>query len=214
MDDGKNYLVESAPPEKPKCYDRLHELRDVEWDALHSLRLQEVPPPIPEEVMASLQRRDLVLDGELTHEGRLAAAFWEEFRLEQWDYSKDGRTWKSAAVVASDGNGNDVLLHAMGPAIDWHIDQFSTSCDELGLSCPEPGVWVWVGTMGSVRCETMDGVDYDHEVTGDWRAPTDEEWEFIKGDECPWDKDTLPRWNDGEGPRRARRTLDDLLRED
>ena len=113
---------------------------------------------------------------------------------EAWDYSKDGRVYMSCAVIASDGQGHDVLLFALGPAIDWHVEQYGYACDELGLGSDESGIWVWEGTMGSVRCETLDGTDWDFEVSGDLRTPTDEEWKHIRANECPWTKETLPRW--------------------
>lgn len=111
-----------------------------------------------------------------------------------WDYSKDGRKYKSCAVVASDGNGRDVLLEACGPAIDWHIDQVGDSAEELGLAAPEAGLWVWEGNMGSVPIETPMGTDWDHEVRGVWRPLTDEEWDSVQIGECPWTKETLPPW--------------------
>jgi hypothetical protein len=108
-----------------------------------------------------------------------------------WD---DSRTIMSCAVVASDGRGNGVLLHHLGPAIDWAIDEIGRDLGDLGLSDSPAGVWVWTGTMGSVRVTSIDyGEDWDWEVTGDWREPTAEEWETIKDEDCPWTPEMLPR---------------------
>jgi hypothetical protein len=182
-------------PPKPKCFDRLHELSEAEWDVLSVLRWREDAPSIPDDVRVSLTQLDLIFGDSLTPEGRLAAEWVYEF-ADPWR-EDDGKSYKSCAVVASDGKGNDVLLHAFGPAIDWHVDEIGNSCDDLCLTVPEPGVWVWVGSMGAVRVSSIDyGEDWDFEATGEWRAPTAEEWEFIKAGECPWTKETLPRWND------------------
>lgn len=112
-----------------------------------------------------------------------------------WDYTQDGKTYQSCAVVASDGHGHDLVLFALGPAIDWHIEQYGWSCDDLGLGHDEAGIWVWEGSMGSVRHETLEGTDYDHEVWGEYRRPTETEWRAIMDNECPWTKETLPRRN-------------------
>jgi hypothetical protein len=180
-------------PLKPQCFDHLHELSETEWDVISVLRWRETEPHIPDDVRVSLAQRGLILGDSLTPEGRLAADWIDEFTT-PWREG-DGKIYKSCAVVASDGKGNDVLLHACGPAIDWHVDEIGNSCDDLCLTTPEPGVWIWVGSMGAVRVSSIDyGEDWDFEATGEWRAPTTEEWEFIKAGECPWDKETLPKW--------------------
>jgi hypothetical protein len=195
-------------PPKPKCFDRLHELSEAEWDVLSTLRWREDDPAIPNEVRVSLTQRDLILGDSLTPEGRLAAEWIHEFTNPWRD--GEGKIYQSCAVVASDGKGNDVLLHACGPAIDWHLDEIGRSCSDLDLAAPGPGVWVWIGSMGSYRVSTIDyGDDWDFEATGEWREPTAEEWESIKDDECPWTKETLPRWGSERGEQL---TLDQLLR--
>lgn len=118
-----------------------------------------------------------------------------------WDYEVDGKVYKSCAVLAFDDAGNGVLLHACGPAIDWHIEQYSSCCEELDLLHPdeEPGIWVWEGTMGSVLSRTFEGDEWVFEARGEWRQPTDEEWEAIKANRCPWDKSNLPRKKQDSG---------------
>jgi len=169
-------------------------LTQEEADALHQIYVQEIGHKIDETVLKSLQDKGMLEGMKTTEKGREASSYWQPKPF--WDYSEDGKVWKSCAVIASDGDGNDVLLHAMGPAIDWHIDQYGTNCEELGLSgYTEPGIWVFEGTMGAVRLVSIDyGEDWDLEVSGDWREPTPEEWESIKSGDCPWDKDNLPRW--------------------
>ena len=118
-----------------------------------------------------------------------------------WDYETEGRVFKSCAVVALDMEGHTSVLDHFGPAIDWHADQFSSSAEELGLEMDDeypPGVYVWEGSMGSVQVETRDGMEWDHEVNGVFREPTQDEWLAIQKRECPWDKENCPRWEPGK----------------
>lgn len=168
-------------------------LNDEEAELLPRLYLQQMPVKADETLLKSLQDKGMLEGEQITEKGREASSYWQPKPF--WDYSEDGKVWKSCAVIASDGEGNDVLLQAMGPAIDWHIEQYGTDCADLGLGGPEPGIWVWEGTMGAVRIQSIVyGEDWDHEATGDYRRPTKEEWEAIKQEECPWNKDTLPKW--------------------
>jgi len=183
-------------PDKPACYDRLGELGEAEWDAIVHLTAYDRHPPVSDAAKTKLNELGLMEGDEITADGRKAYAWCLEFR-KTWDYEKDGRTWKSCAVVATDGKGHDVLLHAFGPAFDWHIEQYGFEAGSICLDgYTEPGIWVFEGTCGSVRHETMDGTDYDLESDGVWREPTEDEWSLIQQGECPWDKDTLPRWPD------------------
>ena len=114
---------------------------------------------------------------------------------------EERHTILSCAVVASDGHGNCLLLSHLGPAIDWHVDQYGRDLGDLGLNDAPAGVWVWSGNMGAVRVSSIDYEDWDLEVTGEWREPTPEEWEAIKADDCPWTPETLPR-RGADGPHR------------
>lgn len=115
-----------------------------------------------------------------------------------WDFKTEGKVFKSCAVLALGIDGLTTVLSHFGPAIDWHAENYSANAEELGLEMNDekfdPGVYVWVGTMGSVRYETIDGTEWDHEVTGEFRAPTSEEWTAIQARECPWTKENCPRW--------------------
>jgi len=185
---------------EPELPASLKELDQEHWEVLNCLYYRNLPYEPEEKIRADLERHGLLEGTTLTELGEIAHSRMGRF-LAPWDYTKDGKTWMSCAVVATDGNGNGVLLHAFGPAIDWHIDQSGTDLVDLGLDwCPSPGVWVWEGTMGTVRRQSIEyGEDWDFEVTGDWRAPTLEEWDRIKENECPWDKDNLPRWERKDG---------------
>lgn len=189
------YVV--SEPEDPAF---LEELGQEHWTVLNELYHRTRPYEPEEKARADLERLGLLEGTRLTELGETAHSRMHRY-LGPWNYSKDGKVWMSCAVVATDGNGNGVLLHAFGPAIDWHIDQVGTDLVDLGLDwCPSPGVWVWEGSMGAVRMQSAEyGEDWDFEVTGEWREPTLEEWDHIKENECPWDKDNLPRWKGNDG---------------
>jgi hypothetical protein len=177
----------------PALPESLKELKQKHWEVLNTLYYKSRPYVPDERLRADLERHGLLDGTRLTVLGEQAHDQLHTFL--EWDYMKDGAVWMSCAVVASDGKNNDVLLQAYGPAIDWHLGELGDDCETLGLEAPEPGIWVWTGTMGSVRIQSIDyGEDWDHEVAGDWREPTEEEWEHIKADECPWTKENLPRW--------------------
>ena len=191
---GRMELLIQEADRDPDLPSSLAELEQKHWGLLNTIYWKAQPlSALENEAVETLVKHGLLEDGKLTELGELAQ---RHRYLGPWDYSKDGKVWKSCAVIATDGNGNDVLLHAFGPAIDWHIEQTGNDPADLGIDCyTEAGIWVWEGTMGAVRCDTIDyGEEWDHEATGDWRAPTAEEWGRIKDGECPWDKENLPKW--------------------
>jgi hypothetical protein len=200
--------IEEMP--RPKCYDRLHELSTEAWGVLTQMSFRESELDVIAPVWDELVALGLVEGDRLTEEGRLAYQHHMDFVGERWS-EEDHKRLKSCAAVATDGDGNDILLAVCGPSFDWHVDQEGRTCEALGLDgCMDPGVWVFEGTMVTVTHDTPYGPEYDVEPSGDWRAPTAEEWELLKEDECPWDRENLPRW-----PERGedRVSPDDLLKE-
>jgi hypothetical protein len=183
-------------PELPVSLD---ELDQEHWEVLNTLYYRNRPYEPEESLRAALERKGLLEGTKLTELGEKAHDRMHRY-LAPWDYTKDGKVWKSCAVIVSDGNYRDLLLHACGPSIDWHIEQYGWSCEELDMHAPEPGIWVWEGSMGCVRVTSPDyGEDWEFEVNGDFRRPTDEEWEKIQDQECPWDKGNLPKWEKKRG---------------
>lgn len=163
-----------------------------EWGALVELRFRKQHSL---DVLASLEEKGFLQNGEVTELGH--EALYCDPSLGVWDYAEDGKIWMSCAMVVSDGVHNHALLHAYGPAIDFHIEQAGFDAKTLELYAPEAGVWVWEGAMGSKRIESYDstfGYEYEYEVSGTWRRPTAEEWASIQEGACPWDRETLPKW--------------------
>jgi len=94
----------------------------------------------------------------------------------------------SKALIACMG-GTGVLLEYIGSAISWHVDEFSSSLDDLGLDDAPDGLSIWEGTMGSRRVQTQDGDDWDYEVNGAFRDLTPEEWDKLKAGEPLWSQE-------------------------
>lgn len=111
--------------------------------------------------------------------------------------NEDGKELLSMALIAVGSQGEDyVILAYCGPAIDWHAGEYGVQDllhDAAGRP-EEPGLWVWVGTMGSVRHDTPDGQEWDLVTeTVRWRRPTDREAFAGAAGERVWDRDTLER---------------------
>ncbi len=100
-----------------------------------------------------------------------------------WDWSKN-----SLAVIAC-RNGEGSVLWWVGGHIDFELSESGmVSLGDLGLDNAPEGISVWDGVY--VFHEDTSYFDNDGgetEAVGDFRVPTDEEWEHIKRNECPWD---------------------------
>jgi hypothetical protein len=101
-----------------------------------------------------------------------------------YDFSKP-----SKAVIACDGDGNGIVLWYTGAHLVVEICEHGCGVrlDDLGLDDAPEGISVWEGIYYGTQHETMDGVEYDTEVSGDFRKPTAEEWDSIRDNVCPWD---------------------------
>ena len=95
-----------------------------------------------------------------------------------------GGFWKkdTLAVIAADKDGSGLVLHTIGPVLKYEIANNSKAVEDMGLK-PPPGISIWQG-----HCEVHRDPEgsYDSELKGTFRPPTEEEWEFIKKNECPW----------------------------
>ncbi len=108
---------------------------------------------------------------------------------------EDPRNWGKAskAVVACTGNGHGAVLWTAGPHVQQMIDDCSAALDELGLDDAPEGISVWEGKLEGGRSGYY-GDDYDCELRGAFRDPTEEEWSAIRRGECPWsDEDWMLR---------------------
>lgn len=59
---------------------------------------------------------------------------------------------------------------------------------DLGLDDAPEGISVWEGSIRSVHYHTPDMNEHDWWLEGKFREPSNEEWEAIRKNECPWDK--------------------------
>ena len=106
--------------------------------------------------------------------------------LEQLDSYEPDWSKPSRAVVASDGKGNGCVMHYVGAHLDQWRSDVGDSLKDLGLDEAPAGISIWEGKVHTTR--GYDG-DYDAELVGEFRAPTEEEWDFINHDDCPWDSE-------------------------
>ena len=94
----------------------------------------------------------------------------------------------SKAVIACDGVSHGCVLWTAGPHVDSMINEAGVSdLDNLGLGDAPEGISIWEGGIMSVHHNTPDANEYEWWLDGRFRAPTDEEWESIRRNECPWD---------------------------
>jgi len=96
----------------------------------------------------------------------------------------------SKAVIANVG-GVGVVLWYTGGHLDYEINEsgMGVQLDNLGLDDAPEGLSIWEGKYIGTKHETMDGTEYETEVSGEFRDPNDEEWAAIRRNCCPWDDD-------------------------
>lgn len=90
------------------------------------------------------------------------------------------------AVVAS-ANGQGCVLSFSGTALSAFIGENGTrDLRDLGLDDAPDGIWVWEGKIVTTKMWTDYGWEHDCGPEGEFRKPTDPEWEAIRRGECPW----------------------------
>jgi len=96
----------------------------------------------------------------------------------------------SKAVIANVG-GDGVVLWYVGGHLDYEINEAGMGVDlcNLGLDDAPEGLSVWEGKYIGHKHETMDGTEYETECVGEFRDPTEDEWELIRQNVCPWGDD-------------------------
>lgn len=86
----------------------------------------------------------------------------------------------SLGVVASDGNGNGLLLWYVGVDLALEVEEYGFRfLTDLGLDDAPAGVSVWEGKY------VWDGDDANPK--GRFRPPTEAEWVAIREGRMPWD---------------------------
>ena len=100
-----------------------------------------------------------------------------------YDFSKP-----SLAVVACDEDENALVLWAVGGHIKMEQEEVGLwTAEELGLTPPKPGIWVWEGKYVWSPGPWEHPQDGDMNPVGEWREPYEDEWENIKCGTNPWD---------------------------
>lgn len=109
-----------------------------------------------------------------------------------YDFSK-----KSMAVIASNENGDGAVVWSVGPHILMEQEETGLrSLDELGLVPDAAGIWIWEGKGVWQDGPWEHPQDGELILEGEFRVPTDEEWNAIRRNECPWNDDDWldPNW--------------------
>lgn len=94
-----------------------------------------------------------------------------------WDWNKASR-----AVVAKGHIG--CLLWYVGGHISFEIEEVGLYyLDLLGLDSAPPGISIWEGIYEPETDYFGDTITHPN---GEFRPPTEEEWEAIRKGNCPW----------------------------
>jgi len=100
---------------------------------------------------------------------------------------------ESRAVVAN-GCSQGVALWWWGQHIDCEVDAFGDGLTDLGLDDAPHGVSVWEGHYVYTTVQYIEHVEHESAPVGNFRAPTDTEWDAIRRGVSPW-ADLAP-WQD------------------
>lgn len=96
-----------------------------------------------------------------------------------------GRRAPLRAVIAWGADGTGTVLHA-----DAHIlcdlKESMLRIDDVFSHTDAGAIEVWEGHIGTWETHTPDGHEYDSEYVGDFRPPTDAEWDAIRRGAFPW----------------------------
>lgn len=65
-------------------------------------------------------------------------------------------------------------------------DVGSFDADDLGLTPPDDGVWVWEGIYERKLSNCWDDAVMDSEPDGEFRRPSETEWSLIQSGSAPW----------------------------
>lgn len=100
-----------------------------------------------------------------------------------WNWDKP-----SKAVLAVGKCGTTIIMHGAGPVFAEYSPEVSNYAADLDLDLSDEneGIYIWEGKLHSSKYMTDCGMEYDSELIGDIREPTEEEWQFIMQGDCPW----------------------------
>jgi hypothetical protein len=114
---------------------------------------------------------------------------FESFQDDKDHPGPDDYDWtKPSKAVVVQGTGGGCVLFTAGPHVASMINEAGVSdLDNLGLDDAPDGVSIWEGGIKSVHHNTPDANEHEWWLEGAFREPTDEEWESIRKNDCPWD---------------------------
>lgn len=102
----------------------------------------------------------------------------------KWSWDKPSK----ALIVNLDKQHLGHVVCTVGPAVNCEMESVGNCLEDLPFDTPVPmGLSVWEGFYKYYPGPPEYPTDGDSYLEGTFCQPTDEEWEFIKRGECPWD---------------------------
>lgn len=104
---------------------------------------------------------------------------WDGYPTWAWD--KPSR----AVIVQGPGKKSGCVLYAAGPHIRMMMED-GQDLESLGLDDAPEGISIWEGVTGGGNYSHGMGDYCDLYLTGKFRDPTQNEWDYIKSKLSPW----------------------------
>lgn len=94
----------------------------------------------------------------------------------------------SRAVIANGSKGCiGCVLWFVGEDLEYEISDVSSRLDDLGLDDAPHGISIWEGRYVTRQVgNPYDGIEWESDAKGSFRAPTDDEWQAIREGRSPW----------------------------
>lgn len=92
----------------------------------------------------------------------------------------------SMAVIAY-GDERGMIIWYIGADLQFEMEEGGVrDIDDLGLEPPNDGIWIWEGRYAWSPGSYEYPDDGESNPVGEFRAPTDNEWQAIREGRCPW----------------------------
>lgn len=97
------------------------------------------------------------------------------------------RNQTSRCLIVYDGSHGHATF-----CVGWDLQKEIDDCgshdvQDLGLTPPEPGIWIWDGIYTCKLGSCWEDQVTDSEPEGHFRRPTVDEWRRLQDGEDPWD---------------------------
>lgn len=100
---------------------------------------------------------------------------------------EDPEEWRPSRAVVAQGEDKGVMLWWDGSGVEQLASDVSPRTEDVGLDDAPVGISIWEGEMETQRVTIIDSEEYESELRGKFRSPTDEEWTAIREGRSPWE---------------------------